>query len=260
MRIAIDSAGDPRVADYLRVREADQVKRRGVFIAEGAEVVRTLVRYGRFNTRSILLADKRVAAMQDVLQELGDEIPIYVAPQPIMDQVAGFPIHRGCLAAGERGPEETVAALLDRLPAARTAVVLEGIANHDNVGGVFRNALALGAELVLLDPTCADPLYRKAIRVSMGAVLRVPFARGGSLAPELSARGFGCFALTPGDARPIGAVDWPARAALFLGAEGAGLSAATLAACDQRVRIPMAPGVDSLNVAAASAIALFARG
>jgi tRNA G18 (ribose-2'-O)-methylase SpoU len=175
-----------------------------------------------------------------------------------MERIAGFPIHRGCLAAGELA-EESAEALLDRM-SARTVVVMEAIANHDNVGGIFRNALAFGADAVLLDRRCADPLYRKAIRVSMGAVLRVPFARVESPLDVLRKRNFACIALTPRDATPIGDVVWPERAAIFLGAEGEGLDAATIEACDLSVAIPMAPEVDSLNVATASAIALFSRG
>jgi tRNA G18 (ribose-2'-O)-methylase SpoU len=176
-----------------------------------------------------------------------------------MESVTGFPIHRGCLAAGERGTETTAEALLDARPQARTVVVLEAIANHDNIGGIFRNALAFRGDVVLLDPRCADPLYRKAIRVSMGATLRVPFARGSELPSLLRARKFTCIALTPRNATAIGAVKWPERAALFLGTEAEGLDSATIDACDLRVMIPMSPVIDSLNVSTASGIALFAR-
>jgi tRNA G18 (ribose-2'-O)-methylase SpoU len=254
--VRISSVEDTRVADFIAVREAEWVKRRGIFIAEGTEVVRVMVEHGRFPPKSLLLSEKRVEGMQDVLQKLAPDIPVYVAPQEVMDGIAGFPIHRGCLAAGERR-EDTAEALLEGLPDARTIVVLEAIANHDNVGGIFRNALAFGADAVLLDPRAADPLYRKAIRVSMGATLRVPFARGEHLVALLRARGFTCCALTPNDATPIGEFAWPDRTAIFLGTEGEGLDARTLAACDQRLAIPMAPNVDSLNVATASGIALF---
>lgn len=255
--IPIASADDLRIADYVSVREADLVKRRGIFLAEGVEVVRTLVRQGRFPIRSLFLSERRLEAVQDLA--LSSEVPVYVAPQEVMDRVAGFPIHRGCLAAGERGPEESAAALLDRLPDARTVVVLEAIANHDNVGGIFRNGLALGADAVLLDGRSADPLYRKAIRVSMGATLRLPFARGERLVEVLHDRKFACVALTPHDAAPIDEMEWPERTALFLGTEGAGLDRSTIASCDLSVRIPMVPGVDSLNVATAAAIALFSK-
>ena len=256
--IRIEAADDPRIADYVSVREAELVKQRGIFLAEGAVVIRTMVRHGRFRVRSLFLTERKQEPMQDVLQALPPEVPIYVAAQPLMEQIAGFPIHRGCLAAGER-VEESAEVLLDRL-SAKTIVVMEAIANHDNVGGIFRNALAFGADAVLLDPRCADPLYRKSIRVSMGAVLRVPFARVGSPIELLRRRNFACIALTPRDATPIGEVVWPERAAIFLGAEGEGLDRATIDACDCSVAIPMAPEVDSLNVATASAIALFSRG
>jgi tRNA G18 (ribose-2'-O)-methylase SpoU len=182
-----------------------------------------------------------------------------------MEAVAGFPIHRGCLAAGERGTEESAETLADR---ARTVVVLEAIANHDNIGGIFRNVLAFGGDAVLLDDRCADPLYRKAIRVSVGASLTMPFARIDAWADglaRLSAAGYTLVALTP-DAAAIDIAGLPAerlgagRVALFVGAEGAGLGPETRAMADARVRIPMAPGVDSLNVATAAGIALHRLG
>lgn len=256
----VDSIEDPRVADFVSVKEASLVMRRGMFLAEGPEVVRTLVRRGRFRVRSLFLSERRVEAMQDVLQDLPGDAPVYVASQSVMDGVLGFHFHRGCIAAGERGAPIGLDALLKE---ARTVVVLEEVCNHDNVGGIFRNALAFGADAVLLGSRAADPLYRKAIRVSMGAVLRVPFARApdGELPVRiLRARGFTCCALTPApSATPIHRLRWPERVALFLGAEGPGLEEETLAACDLRARIPMAPGVDSLNVATASGVALFSR-
>lgn len=256
----IDSVHDERVADFLHVKEADLVKRRGLFLAEGQEVVRTLVRHGRFPLRSLFLSEKRIDAMQDVLQQVPEGIPVYVAPQAVMDSVVGFDFHRGCLAAGERTEAPAPARLLE---GGHTVVVLEEVCNHDNIGGIFRNALAFGADAVLLDARAADPLYRKAIRVSMGATLRVPFARAPKEVPPvglLRSLGFCCCALTPApDAALIHEVRWPERVALFLGAEGYGLAEETLKDCDLRVRIRMAPGVDSLNVATASGVALYSR-
>jgi tRNA G18 (ribose-2'-O)-methylase SpoU len=253
MIVPISSAADPRIAEYVSVQERELVRRRGVFLAEGTEVVRTLAFHGRFAVRSVLLSERRVRSMQDVIDRLAD-VPAYVAPQEIMDAIVGFPMHRGCLAAGDRGAP---AAAGDLLRSARTVVALEDLSNHDNIGGIFRNALAFGVDAVLLDERSADPLYRKAIRVSMGATLRVPFATCPSIS-DLEARGFACVALTPKGEISIDRVAWPDRVVLFAGAEGQGLSAATLAACAHRARIPMAEHVDSLNVATAVGIALFA--
>lgn len=254
---------DPRIADYVNIREADLVKRRGAFLAESREVVRTLVLRGRFRVRSLLLAEKRVGALADVLGALPQEVPVYVASSEVMRAIVGFDIHRGCLAAGERGQEVSWQDLA-AVPGPRRLVVLEGLANHDNVGGVFRNAACFGADAVLLDPTCADPLYRKAIRTSMGHALVVPFARGPeatSMVEGLRDLGYETFALTPRDsATTVRALqgDVPERSALVLGTEGHGLSERTLAACARWLRIEMAPGVDSLNVATATGIALWA--
>lgn len=261
--VRITDPADPRVAEYVRVKEADLVKRRGLFLAEGVEVVRTLVTRSRFGVRSLFVSERRVGAIADVLGALPEETPVYVASPEIMNRVVGFDIHRGCLAAGDRGRSPDLDDLLAGLGRQSLLVVLEGIANHDNVGGVFRNAACFGADAVLLDPTCADPLYRKAIRTSMGATLRVPFAR---LEPwpdaldTLHARGFQTFALTPregGRALDAVAVEQAPRRALILGTEGAGLTEPVLAAARTWLRIPMAPGVDSLNVATASGIAMW---
>lgn len=243
---------DPRLADYLELREGELVKRRGVFIAEGSLVVRALLS-SRFRTRSLLVLEKHVEALSPP-----PEVPVYVAPREVMDAVAGFPIHRGVLAAGERGDGAAVSSVLGGEGA---VVVLQGVSNHDNVGGIFRNAAALGASSVLLDETCADPLYRKSLRVSMGTALSVPFARApmGALLDALEARGYETIALTPApDAVSLRDLHGVARPALLLGAEGPGLSAEVLARARRRVRIPIVPGVDSLNVATASAIALYA--
>jgi tRNA G18 (ribose-2'-O)-methylase SpoU len=258
----IERADDPRVEDFRDIREAELVKRRGIFIAEGTEVVRTLVLSSRFAPRAILLAERHIDAMADVIAAAS--APVYVVAQEVMNELAGFDIHRGCLASGDRGIEPRVE---DLLAGARTVIVLEALANHDNVGAIFRHAAAFAASPVLLDPRTADPLYRKAIRVSMGASLRVPFARATPW-PEaielLRARGFAIWALTPRpDALDLAA--WikraeapPQKVALLLGTEGQGLSEGALARATERVRIPIAEGVDSLNVATAAAIALFA--
>jgi tRNA G18 (ribose-2'-O)-methylase SpoU len=260
----INSLDDPRVEDFRNVRDADLVGRRGVFIAEGELVVRALVEGSRFGVKSLFLSEKRAEAMADVIERIGERGPVYVAPQNVMDGVVGFHIHRGVLACGERGAAPDAAALVAGLPRGRARVLaLQTLANHDNVGGLFRNAAAFGVGCVLLDSQSCDPLYRKAIRVSMGAALRVPFARVemAEAIDLLRAHGFVTCALTPGaDAEDIdvfAAHNAPERVALLLGAEGPGLTQGVIEAADVRLRIPIATDVDSLNVNVAGAVGLF---
>lgn len=270
--VEIDNPADPRVAEYLNVREADLVGRRGLFIAEGPLVVRRLIERSPFRCRSMLLSRKRLEAMEGeiaMLARRNPSAPVFVAAQGVMDAIAGFPIHRGALAVGERGETLTLETALSRPLTPRVIVGLEGVANHDNVGGAFRNAAALGAGLVALDARTCDPLYRKAIRVSIGCALTTPFARvpqwpgeGGGLA-LLRAAGVATIALTPGvDAieleRALERVGPAKPVAILLGEEGRGLRNATLAQADARARIDMRRGADSLNVATAGAIALYA--
>jgi tRNA G18 (ribose-2'-O)-methylase SpoU len=256
--IPIDDPADPRVAPYAAVRERDLVGRSGGFIAEGEVVLRVLLGGGPHRASSLLIADKRVGRLGAVLEALPEDVPVYAASQAVMDAVTGFHIHRGILAHGLRAADPGAKALLGRLGPRAVVLVLFGISNHDNMGGLFRNAAAFGADAVLLDGTSCDPLYRKAIRVSVGAALTVPFAR---LGPDedalavLGEAGFEALALSPGGADLLAGIARPDRVAVLLGAEGAGLPASVLAG-GRTVRIPMAPGWDSLNVAAASAIVL----
>jgi tRNA G18 (ribose-2'-O)-methylase SpoU len=250
MIVRIEDAQDPRIGDYREVRERD-LRRGGGFMAEGEVVVRKAV-YGRHPLRSLLLAEGRVEALADALAALPDDVPVYVAPQPVMDAVVGFPIHRGVLAYGERAPEPDAAALLSET---NLVVALYGVANHDNMGGVFRNAAAFGAGAVLLDQTSCDPLYRKAIRTSVGASLLVPFVRLADPLAALEAAGFTAIALSPTGAEPLHQLKRPDRAALLLGAEGPGLPDAVLARA-RAGSIPRAGGFDSLNLATTSGIAL----
>lgn len=252
--VEIDSPAHEALEPYTALRERDLVGREGLFVAEGEVVLRVLATRGRYTVRSLLLERRRVQAVQDVLDGLRDGVPAYVVPQDVMDRVVGFPIHRGVLALGERGPELDP----ERLVAGASLVVgLVGLTNHDNVGGIFRNAAAFGADAVLLDRETCDPLYRKAIRVSVGAALFVPFARCPSAADMLDVlerAGIEPIALTPRGEETIDALA-PARRALLLGTEGPGLPEFLLDRA-RRVRIDMAPGFDSLNVAVASGIAL----
>jgi tRNA G18 (ribose-2'-O)-methylase SpoU len=196
------------------------------------------------------------AGLADLL-EWSDDTEVYEAELPLFRELTGFNVHRGCLAIGEwRGPAPS---WQDVVGSARTVVVLERVGNPDNVGGVFRAAAALGADAILLSPGCADPLYRKSIRTSMAAALTLPFAvieRWPAGLTELPSLGFSILALTPSGDEEISAVQRPERAAFLLGHEGIGLSAETLALSDRRVRIPMTPGADSLNVVTAAAVAL----
>lgn len=245
----IEDRDDPRLAPYVAVRERDLAGREGLFVAEGEVVVRVLLARSPFRVRSLLLEERRVAPMMDIVASV--TAPIYVVPQTLMDAVVGFAIHRGVLAVGERGAPITPANLLAR---GRTFVGLVGLTNHDNVGSIFRNAAAFGVDGVLLDATSCDPLYRKSIRVSAGTALVVPFARSEDLLADLERAGVEAAGLTPRGEETIDTLP-PARRALLLGTEGPGLSEAMLART-RRVRIAMAPGLDSLNVAVASGIAL----
>lgn len=256
--IRIDDPEDPRVVAYHAIRERDLVGRDGLFVAEGKVVLRVLLAERRFEVESVLVLESRLPGMQEILATAPASLPVYVASQPVIDQIAGFHIHRGVLALGRRRPAEDPASLLAGMPVNATVVILAGVSNHDNVGSIFRNAAAFDADAVLLDASCCDPLYRKAIRVSVGAVLKVPFSIGadaGSLCDALAANGFRMFALSPAGMKDIADIEPAGRCALFLGSEGEGLPD-TIMRRMETVRISMSDTFDSLNVAAASAIAL----
>ena len=255
----IDDPADPRVADYRDIQDAALRLRRGLFVAESRAVVRALLASSRFRTRSILLTAPALDGLRDALR---DDVPVYLASHVVARAVVGYPFHRGCLALGERGVEPDIDSIVNG-PGAGLVVALEDVSNPDNVGGVFRNARAFGADAIVLSAGCADPLYRKAIRTSMGASLVTPFARAADWADgiaRLRRAGYRLVALTPDpsalDIARLADRPLPARVALILGAEGPGLRARTRVAADLEVRIPIAPGVDSLNVATAAAIAL----
>ena len=227
-------------------------------MAEGEVVVRVLTRSRLVQPQSLLLAAKRVDGLADVIEALPDDVPVFAAGQAVMDAVVGFPIHRGILALGRRAAEPSAAELLAALPDEALVLVLCGIANHDNMGGLFRNAAAFGVDAVILDQTCCDPLYRKAIRVSVGAALITPFARlaaGEDVLDLLEGQGFTALALSPRGQSDLAQAARPRRAAVVLGAEGPGLSEALLARAST-VRVPMADGFDSLNVAVTAGVVL----
>ncbi|QYF88186.1 RNA methyltransferase [Brevundimonas sp. PAMC22021] len=255
--IRIDDPEDPRIAAFRDIRERDLTGRQGLFVAEGEVVVRVLASAAsRCPARALLLAENRAEAMADVAD--GIDAPTYVAPQAVLDRIAGFPLHRGILALGEKPRSPGVDDLLAGAGEAAAVVVACGIGNHDNIGGLFRNAAAFGAHAVLLDDRCCDPFYRKAVRVSVGAVLRTPFAVGGSaeaIVERLLARRFEILALTPGASETLAGYRREGPVAIVLGSEGPGLPAEVIARC-RAVGVPMHGGFDSLNVAATSAIAL----
>ena len=268
MNIAlIEDPSDRRLSDYRNVPDPELIERRGIFVAEGRLVVRRLLLESTFPTRSVLVTETALTALSDAVRQRSD-VPVFVVPQPLMDAVTGFNIHRGCLAIGERPTPRAWQEILEhpraRDPKPKTIVILERIGNADNVGGIFRNAAAFDVAGVLLDPMSTDPLYRKAIRTSMGAALTIPFARmepWPDAIDELHANGFDTIALTPAtDAPTLSSIvqslgERPA--ALFLGHEGDGLSDSAFCRCTHRARIPITSLVDSLNVASACGIALY---
>jgi tRNA G18 (ribose-2'-O)-methylase SpoU len=256
--IRIDDPADPRVAPYMDIRERDLAGRQGRFVAEGKVVLNVLFSARRFEAESVLLLENRLAGMTETLKSAPAEVPVYVASGDVLDGIAGFHMHRGVLAIGRKRPPETIETLLEALPERALVVVLVGIANHDNIGAIFRNAAAFGADAILLDETCCDPLYRKAIRVSVGAALKVPFAvasETGSLVDTLGKHGFEQIALSPQGTVDCRDMERPQRLALWFGTEGEGLPEALMRRL-KTVKIAMAGGFDSLNVAAASAITL----
>ncbi|GAB2977351.1 TrmH family RNA methyltransferase [Nocardioides montaniterrae] len=258
--VEIEDPADPRLADYRDLRDAQLRKsleaEHGLFLAEGEKVVRRAVAGGA-TPRSFLMAPKWLEGLADVLDTT--DAPVYVMSERLAEEVTGFHVHRGALASLERTP---LPSLDDVLDGARSVLVLEEIVDHANVGAIFRSGAALGFDAVLLAPRCADPLYRRSIKVAMGAVFSLPWTRLPAwydALPDLTARGFTTIALTlADDAVPIEeAVAGVDRLALVLGSEGHGLSDRWQQSADRRAIIPMSRGIDSLNVAAASAVACY---
>ena len=258
--LEISDPADPRLGDYRDLRDVELRKHleseHGLFLAEGEKVVRRAVEAG-FPPRSFLMAPRWLEGLADVLER--SDAPCYVMPEALAEEVTGFHVHRGALASLQRRPLPSVDSVL---AGARSVLVLEDIVDHTNVGAIFRSGAALGFDAVLLAPRCADPLYRRSIKVAMGAVFSLPFARledWYDALPQLSAAGFTTIALTLAeDATPIeDAVAGLDRVALVLGSEGHGISLRWQQAADRRAIIPMRAGIDSLNVAAATAVACY---
>lgn len=257
----VTDPSDDRLDDYRLLRDADLRKRYenqvGVFIAESPNVVRELAT-SPYPVRSLLLTPQR---WDDLGRELDVDAPAYVAEREVIDEVVRFPLHQGAIAVGGRLPARSLA---DVIAGARTVAVLEENNDPENLGVIFRSARALGIGGVVLGPRSSDPLYRRAVRVSMGHVLHTPYTRTTDLLPaldELRAAGFRLVALTPADdAVDLAEVPRDDRVAILLGAEGPGLTDEAMAASDLRVRIPISTQVDSLNVGTAAAIAFHALG
>jgi len=257
--IAVDSLDDPRLDDYRLIGAPAEIQRRGLFVVEGRRILRRVVDLPRHRLQSILVTRTAFDALADVRDSIESKAPVYVVSQAVMNQVAGFEIHRGCLAMVQRPPSQSLQTM--DVTTARRVIAMEGVNNPDNVGGIFRSAAAFGVDLVVLGPNCGDPLYRKAIRTSMGASLQIPFvAAAGWPATliDLKASGFRVLALTPApDAMPLDDFDRTLpQVAFVVGSEGDGLSAEALAAAEARVRIPMTGPAESLNVTVAASIAL----
>jgi tRNA G18 (ribose-2'-O)-methylase SpoU len=244
---------DPRLDDYRELSSAGRRQRveaeRGIFVAEGVIAIRALA-HSAYPVRSVLVTPEKRSQIGEI------DAPVLVAPLDVVRDVVGFDLHRGAVAIGERLAPPDIGSLL---AGARRVVVLEGLNDHENLGSLFRSAAAFGVDAVVLDATTADPLYRRVVRVSLGHVLHVPFARVDDPVAVVRRHGMTTVALvTGGDATEsidAFAAEPPHRTAFVLGAEGPGLRDEVVASADRRVRIPMAPGVDSLNVAVAAAIA-----
>jgi tRNA G18 (ribose-2'-O)-methylase SpoU len=255
LRIAIESPDDPRIADYVGLRDTELRKLEGLFIAEGDTVTERALEAG-YRLRDVLVDAQRTQPLPPAVPA---DATVYAASVPVLQRITGLGIHRGMLACFERRPLPTLGQVI---AGARRVVVAEGINNPTNLGVIVRSAAALGVDAMLVDPTSSDPLYRRASRVAMGEVYRFPYARTAPL-PEglapLRAAGFLIVALTPApDAVDIADVPAAARIALVIGTEGHGLKEPTMVAADVRARIPMHADVDSLNVGAAAAVACYA--
>ncbi|MDQ1485258.1 MAG: hypothetical protein QOJ62_951 [Actinomycetota bacterium] len=260
--VFVEGVADPRLADYRALTDVELRRRsepaEGIFIAEGELVIRRALRAG-YPLRSALTSERWLPTIAEATADL--DAPLFVGSEALLEEVTGFHVHRGALASMGRLPLRAVAELLPGRP---RIVVLENVNSHTNLGAIFRSAAGLGMDAVLLSPSCADPLYRRSVRVSMGEVFAIPYARFAAWPAglaELTSAGYEVLALTPrGDAVELDEIH-PSdddKLALLLGAEGAGLSDAAIAKATKSVRIPMSAGVDSLNVAAATAVACYA--
>ncbi len=261
----VDDPDDPRIALYRGIPDPELLRAHGVFVAEGRQVVRQLLASECFRTRSVLVSPAALEGLRDALEESGP-FPVFVMPAARLSVLVGFNVHRGCLAIGERQPPIAVQSWWRQAEASRLVVAVERVGNADNMGALFRNALAFGAGGILLSPGCCDPLYRKSIRVSMGAAIRLPYTVDREWPVGLramQASGARILAMTPQPPareldEALASMGAGTAVALLMGHEGDGLTEFAMRVSDARVRIALAPGVDSLNVATAAGIALHA--
>ena len=261
--IDIEAANDERVEGYLDLKDAHLSQRQGLFVVEGRHTLLRLLGTSHFQPESILLNEASWRALSQEIEQRAPGVPVYRASASVLEAISGFPIHRGCLALVRRPKPRDIVDFVEGLPDGKRSLVLvlEGLTNHDNVGGAFRNAMAFGADAVLLCPRCCDPFYRKAIRTSLGASLCVPFAQCNAWTNDLErlrTRGYRLIALDPEGRTRLHEYVPPAdaRVALVLGTEGEGLSRSVRDCVDVALRIEMASGIDSINVATAAGIAL----
>jgi tRNA G18 (ribose-2'-O)-methylase SpoU len=261
--IEITSADDPRISAFQNIKERDLVGREGRFIVEGTVVLRMLAAAHKeqraFAAECLFVLRNRLNGVSDILAEFPEDVPIYIADGAVMDEIVGFHLHRGILALGKKLDASVQPALIDQLPEESLVLIGCGMSNHDNLGAMFRNAAAFMADAVFLDETCCDPLYRKALRVSVGSVLSVPYQREGSaleMLEALASAGFEIWNLSPAGTHEIRQIPKAKRMALVIGTEGDGLPQAVLERF-HTAKIAQSPALDSLNAGTASGLALY---
>lgn len=254
----IDETNDPRLKDYHNIREKDLVGRQQQFIAEGKITLSALLHSKEFSPLSLLILAKHLPGLLPLLEKTQPQCPIYCVSQKVMDDITGFHVHRGILGIGKRKTLPSLQSFLHNLPEKALILVLCGISNHDNMGSIFRNAAAFASHGIIVDKTSCDPLYRKSIRVSAGAALKVPYTQNAHINDIIAAlndENFHLYALSPSASHTLKQANKTKRIAFIFGTEGDGLPPHILQQ-SQALRIPMTDGFDSLNVATASGIAL----
>lgn len=261
--IEISREDDPRIEEFCQIRERDLIRGFGKFIAEGKVILQHLLNatseFPSFKIEKLLILENRLAGLEGLIAKVPASVPIYVARRDVIDAIAGFPMHRGILALGSYNASINDFSWVEKEQKESLVLVASQIANHDNMGSIFRNASAFGVSRVLLDDQCCNPLYRKAIRVSVGSALTVPFSSALSLEttlPKLVEHGYELFGLTPSGGASIRNIKFPAKTAIIIGAEGEGIDKDILSQI-QNVQINQTSDIDSLNVSMATGIALW---
>ena len=250
----------PALAPYRTLRQSDEHRTAGIFVAEGDKVVRRLLE-SHFGVVSLLLPERRLAELEPLIRARAEDVPVYIVELAELEKLTGFPFFQGVLAVGKIPRTETVASVLSAISAPRLFVAIDGLTNSENVGLVIRNAAAFGAHALVVDRSSASPFLRRAVRNSMGVIFKLPIVEVNALRDaldELRRAGVRVIAAHPHtDARTIRDADFTRDCCVVLGSEGVGISAAVLAACDEAVEIPMSHDVDSLNVGSAAAVFLY---